>query len=146
MIYTTTVQLAENLGDDPCVTNNSVCTICSSFTEKQRNNIHNRSRYVRKQKTVADTSKDEADLLGDFSGLQVGLEGAADNLFSSPPRPQPLRVQTLSRKISQAGLPTPGTVHQNKIESKLEKILSASLNLKFQQQMGVFKVSMLEAM
>ena len=53
-------------GDDPCVTNNSVCTICNSFTEKQRNNIHNRSRYVRKQKTVADTSKDEADLLGDF--------------------------------------------------------------------------------
>ena len=36
---------------------------------------------------------DELDLLGDdveaFSGSQADLEGAAENLFSSPPHPQP---------------------------------------------------------
>ena len=52
-------------GDDPCVTNKSVCTICNSFTDDQRNKIRNRRRYVRKEKAVADISKDGLDLLGD---------------------------------------------------------------------------------
>ena len=58
--------------------------------------IKNRRRYVRKQK--AGTSKDdELDLLGDedsFTGSLADLEGAADNLFASPPRPQPLRFES----------------------------------------------------
>ena len=64
--------------------------------------IKNRKRYVRKQK--ADTSKeDELDLLGDedvesFTGSQSDLEGAADNLYASPPRPQPLCFESLSLK------------------------------------------------
>ena len=82
-------------GDDPCVTNKKPCNICSAFTEDQLIKIKHRHRYVRKQK-VADTcntSKDELDLLGDdveaFSGSQADLEGAAENLFSAPPHPNP---------------------------------------------------------
>ena len=81
------------------------------------------------------TSKeDDLDLLGDdveaFSGSQADLEGAAENLFSSP--------QTVP--------PTPGTALQNKIESRLEKSLGSQFNIQLQQQTGVFKASMLEAM
>ena len=52
------------------------------------------------------TSKDgDLDLLGDdveaFSGSQADLEGAAHNLFSSPPRSQPLHFEYLSLKTPQ---------------------------------------------
>ena len=53
---------------------------------------------------MADTSKDdELDLLGDedvesFAGSHADLEGAAYNLFASPPHPQPLRCESLSLK------------------------------------------------
>ena len=63
--------------------------------------IKNRKRYVRKQ--TADTSKDdELDLLGDedvesFTGSQADLEGATDNLFASPPHPQPLHFESLPK-------------------------------------------------
>ena len=54
-----------NKRDDPCVTNEKPCNICSGFSEEQILKIKHRRRYVRKQK-VADTSKDdEIDLLGD---------------------------------------------------------------------------------
>ena len=55
------------------------------------------------------------------SGSQADLEGAAENLFSSLPCPQPLRFETLSLKTSKTVPPTPGTALQHKIESKLEK-------------------------
>ena len=76
------------------------------------------------------TSKeDDLDLLGDdvvvFSGSQVNLEGAAENLFSSPPRPQPLCFESLSLKTPQTVPPILGTALQNKIESRLEKSLGA---------------------
>ena len=84
-------------GDGPCVTNQSACNICSSFSEEQQIKIKHRRQYVRKRKTSdpCKTSKeDDLDLLGDdveaFSGSQADLEGAAENLFSSPPHPQPL--------------------------------------------------------
>ena len=88
-------------GDDPCVTNQSPCNICDSFTEEQQIKIKHRHQYIRKQKTLdPNTSKDDLDLLGDdgdaFSGSQADLEGAAENLFSSPPRPQPLHFESLS--------------------------------------------------
>ena len=72
------------------------------------------------------TSKeDDLDLLGHnvgaFSGSQADLGGAAENVFSSPPRPQPLRFESLSLKTPQTVPPTPGTALQNKIESRLEK-------------------------
>ena len=127
--------------DDPCVTLESPCDICSGFSDEQMQKIKNRKRYVNKQK--ADTSKDdELYLLGDedvesFTGSQADLEGAADNLFASPPRPQPLRFKSLSLKTpAKAVPPTPGTALQQKIESKLKKSLGSQFNIHLQQQMG----------
>ena len=93
---------------------------------------------------ISNTSKDnELDLLGDdvdaFSGSQA-------NLFSSPPHPQPLRFESLSLRTPQTAPATPGTALQNKIESTLEKSLGNQFNIQLQQQMGVFQVSMMEAM
>ena len=81
-------------GDDHCVTFENPCEICTSFTEEQLLKISQRKRYVKKQKRDTASSKDnELDLLGDdvdsFTGSHADLESAADNLFTSPPRPQP---------------------------------------------------------
>ena len=110
-------------------------------------------RYSRKQKAsnpCNSSKEDDLDLLGDdveaFSGSEADLESAAENLFSSPPRPQPLRFESLSLKTPQTVPPTPGTALQNKIESRLEKSLGAHFNIQLQQQMGVFQASMQEAM
>ena len=81
-----------------------------------------------------------------FSGSQADLEGVAENLFSSPPRPQPLHFESLSLKTPQTVPPTLGTALQNLIESRLEKSLGAHFNIQLQQQMGVFQASMLDAM
>ena len=100
------------------------------------NKIKNRKHYVRKQK--ADTSRDnELDLLGDedldsFTGSQADLEGAAEQSFASPPRPQPLRFESLSLKTPAKSVPpTPGTALQQKIESKLEKSLGSHFNIHY---------------
>ena len=137
----------------PCVTNGKPCNICSGFTEEQLIKIKHRRKYVRKQK-VSDpcnmSKDDDLDLLGDdveaFSGSQADLEGAAGNLFSSPPHPQPLLFESLSLRTHQTVPPTPGSALLNKIESKLEKSLVNQFNIQLQQQMGVFQASMLEAM
>ena len=77
-------------GDDPCVTFESPCEICASFTEEQLIKITHRKRYVKKQKKDTTSSKDnELDLLGDedvdpFTGSHADVESAADNLFTSP--------------------------------------------------------------
>ena len=140
-----------NKGDDPCVTLESPCEICAGFLDEQMAKIKNRKLYVRKQN--ADTSREiELDLLGDedvdlFTGSQADLEGAAQELFASPPRPQPLRFESLSLTTpSKSAPPTPGTALQQKIESKLEKSLGSHFNIQLQQQMGVFQASMSEAM
>ena len=119
-------------------------------SEEQIKIKHGR-RYVREQKASdpCNTSKDyDLDLLGDdveaFSGSRADLEGPADNLFSSPPLPQPLHFESL--KTPQSVPPTPDTALQNKIESRLDKSLGNQLNIQLQQQMGVFQASMLEAM
>ena len=53
-------------GDDPCVTLETPCPICASFTEDQMQKIAQRKRYIRKQKGNTVSSKDdELDLLGD---------------------------------------------------------------------------------
>ena len=102
---------------------------------------------------MADTSKDdELDLLGDgdvesFAGSQADLEGAAENLFASPPSPQPLRLEALYLpNPAKTVTPTPGTALQQKIESKLEKSLGYQINIQLQQQMGVFQASMFGVM
>ena len=130
-------------GDDPCVTNQSPCNICDSFAKEQQIKIKHRRRCIRKQKTSdPNTSKDDLDLLGDygdtFSGSQADLEGAAENLFSSPPRPQPLRFESLSLKTPQTVSHTPGTALQNKIESRLEKSLGSTFNIQLGGLPGIY--------
>ena len=108
-------------GDDPCVTFEIPYPICASFTEEQMLKISQRKRYIKKQKSLTTSSKDnELDLLGDdmdsFTGSQADLESAADNLFTSPPRSQPLPFGSLSLKTqAKAVPPTPGTALQQKI-------------------------------
>ena len=128
------------------------CNICSGFTEEQLIKLKHRCRHVRMQKAsdTCNTSKyDDLNLLRDdveaFSGSQADLEGAAENLFSSPPCPQPLHFESLNLRTPQTAPPTPGTALQNKIERKLEKSLGNQFNIQLQQQMGVFQASMLEA-
>ena len=112
-------------GDDPCVTFEAPCHSCTSLSDEQLQKIQNRKRYLKKQK--AETS-------------------SKDELFTSPPRPQPLAFSSLSLKTpAKAVPPTPGTVLQNKIQRNLEKSLGDSLNIHIQQQMGSFQASMLEA-
>ena len=138
-------------GDDPCITNQSPCNICYSFSEEQQIKIKHRRQYIRKQKASdPNTNKDDLDLMGDdgdaFSGSEADVEGAAKNLFSSPPCPQPLRFESLSLKTPQTVPLTPGTALQNKIESRLEKSLGNTFNIQLKQEMGVSQASMLEAM
>ena len=64
-------------GDDPCVTFENLCQICGSVTE-QMLKISQRKRYIKKQKGLTATSKDnELDLLGDdvdsFTGSNADL-------------------------------------------------------------------------
>ena len=138
-------------GDDPCVTFETSCDICASFTDEQMKKIQHRKRYLKKQKAEASTKDDELDLLGEgdgdsFTGSNADLESAADNLFTSPPCPQPLPFSSLSLKTPAKSVPpTPGTALQHKIETNLEKSLGNSLNIHLQQQMGSFQASMLEA-
>ena len=90
-------------GDDPCVTFESPCEICASFTE-QLIKITHRKCYVRKQKKDTISSKDhELDLLGDdnvdsFTGSHADLESAVDKLFTSPLHLQPIPFSSLSIK------------------------------------------------
>ena len=71
---------------------------------------------------------------------------AADNLFTSPPHPQPLPFSSSSlKRPAKTVPPTPGTALQQKIEANLEKSLGNSLNIHLEQQMGSFQASMLGA-
>ena len=81
-------------GDDPCVTFETPCDICASFTDDQMKKFQHRKRYLKKQKAETSTKDDELDLLGEgdgdsFTGSNADLESAADNLFTSPPPPPP---------------------------------------------------------
>ena len=151
LIFIIIVRRAESLVKvTTSVTNQAPCNICQDLSAEQHAKIKNRRRYTRKQKSDVNTSKDDLDLLGDdeesFTGSQADLEGAADNLFSSPPRPQPLRFEALSIKTPCTVPPTPGTALQNKIENRLEKSLGNTFNIQLKQEMGLFQASMLDAM
>ena len=137
-------------GDDPCVTLLSPCTICSSFTEEQLAKITHRKRYSKK----SDKNKAEdidSELLGDnssesYGGSQAELELAANRLFTSPPRPQPLSFEALSLRTPARTIPpTPGTALQQKVQANLEKSLSSRFDIQMDQKMGAFQASMLEA-
>ena len=139
-------------GNDPCVTFISPCDICASFTEEQMTKITHRKRYIKKQKSDAPKNDDEIELLGDlevesFLGSYADLESAADHLFTSPPRPQPLAFEALSLKAPAKSVPpTPGTALQQKIESKLDQSLGSRLDIQLEQKMGIFQANMLKAM
>ena len=113
-------------GDDPCVTFETPCDICASFTDEQMKKIQHRKRYLKKQKAETSSKDNELDLLGEgngdsFTGSNADLESAADNLFTSPPRPQPLAFSSLSLKTPAKSVPpTPGTALQQKIQTNLE--------------------------
>ena len=137
-------------GDDPCVTLLSPCTICSSFTDEQLAKITHRKRYSKK----SDKNKAEdidSELLGDnssesYGGSHAELEVAANRLFTSPPRPQPLSFEALSLQTPAGTVPpTPGTALQQKVQANLEKSLSSRLDIQMDQKMGAFQASMLEA-
>ena len=82
-----------------------------------------------------------------FLGSHADLESAADHLFTSPPRPQPLAFEALSLKTPAKSVPpTPGTALQQKIESKLDQSLGSHLDIQLEQKMGVFQANMLKAM
>ena len=123
----------------------------SPFTDDQLKKIQHRKRYLKKQKAETSSKDDELDLLGEgdgdsFTGSNADLESAADNLFTSPPRPQPLAFSSLSLKTPGKSVPpTPGTALQNKIQKNIEKSLGDSLNIHLQQQMDSFQASMLKA-
>ena len=79
-------------GDDPCVTFETPCDICASFTDEQMKKIQHRKRYLKKQEAETSSKDNELDLLGEgdgdsFTGSNADLESAADNLFTSPPPP-----------------------------------------------------------
>ena len=114
--------------------------------------ITHRKRYVKKHKSDIPKNDDELDLLGNqevesFLGSHADLESAGDQLFTSPPRPQPLAFEALSLKTpSKSVPPTPGTALLQKIESRLEQSLGSRLDIQLEQKMGIFQTNMLEAM
>ena len=73
----------------------------------RRSNVENLKGNVKKQKShTANSKDDELDLLGDdvdsFTGSNADLESAADNLFTSPPHPQPASLgNTLNIHLQQ---------------------------------------------
>ena len=128
--------------------------VCASFTEEQKQKIINRKRYVEKDKAgVSDISKDESEFLGEpdqgdiFEGSQQELEQAAQSIYQSPPKPsnvmlghpraRVLGLDNLSLRIPQHVPETPGTMLQRRIEK--------SLGDQFQEQMGSFQRSMMDA-
>ena len=142
-------------GDDPCVTLLSLCNICASFTEEQQTKITHRKSYTKKgdkKSEKSDKNDDiDAELLGDnsidsFGGSHAELEVAAECLFTSPPRPQPLAFEVLPlRTPARTVPPTPGTTLQLKVQSNLEKSLGSRFDIQIDQKMGAFQASMLEA-
>ena len=135
--------------DDPCVTFIPPCEICASFTEEQQTKITHRKRYNKRDKK-SDKNDEDADLLGDNSvdsllGSQAELEVAAEHLFTSPPRPQPLAFEVL-KTPARTVPPIPGTALQQKLETRLEKSLGSCIDIQIDQKIGSFQANMLEAM
>ena len=109
--------------------------------------INHRKRYIKKQKSDTPKNDDELELLGDqeiesFLGSHADLESAADHLFTSPSRPQPLAFEALSLKTPAISFPpTPGTALQQKIESKFEQSLGSHLDIQLEQKMSIFQAN-----
>ena len=105
-------------GDDPCVTFETPCDICASFTDEQMKKIQHRKRYLKKQKADTSSKDNELDLLGEgdgdsFTGSNADLESAADNLFHAF---SSLSLKTPAKSVP----PTPGTALQQKFKQILK--------------------------
>ena len=130
----------------------SPCEICPSFTKEQQTKITHRKRYIKRGDKKTDKNDEDADLLGDnsiesFGGSHAELEVAAESLFTSPPRPQPLSFEALSQRTPARTVPpTPGTALQQKVQSNLRKSLGSRLDIQIDQKMGAFQANILEAM
>ena len=113
--------------------------------------ISHRKCYAKKSDKKDKAEDLGSDLLGDnsfesFGGSHTELEVAADRIFTSPPRTQPLSFEALSiRNPARTVPPTPGTALQLKVQANLQKSLSSHIDLQMDQKMGVFQASMLEA-
>ena len=131
-------------GDDPSVTFETPCHICTSFTDEQLKKIQNRKRYLKnkRRKLVAKIMNSIfwAKATGIPSLAQMQTSRVLLTIFSPhPPRPQPLAFSSLSLKTPAKSVPpTPGTALQQKIQTNIEKSLGDSLNIHLQQQMGSF--------
>ena len=151
---TTALPVGNRLKATTIVTGKGKCMVCASLTEEQKQKIINRKRYVKKDKAgISDVSKDESELLGEpdqgdiFEGSQQELEQAARSIYQSPPKPsnvvlgdpraQVLGLDHLSLKTPQHVPETPGTVLKRRIEK--------SLGDQFQEQIGSFQRSMMDA-
>ena len=55
-----------------CVTFETPCQICTSFSDEQLQKIQNRKRYLKKQKAATSSKDDELDLLGEGDGDSDG--------------------------------------------------------------------------
>ena len=72
-----------------------------------------------------------------YGGSQAELEVAANRLFTSPPRPQPLSFEALSLQTPARTVPpTPGTALQQKVQANLEKSLSSRFDIQMDQVRG----------
>ena len=134
-------------GDDPCVTFETPCDICASFTDEQMKKIQHRKRYlVLKIMNLI------------FWAKATGIPSLAQMLTiflphpppHPPPPPTPVlsllpSVLYLSRHQPSLFHPPQVRLYNKKIQSNLEKSLGNSLNIHLQQQMGSFQASMLEA-
>ena len=100
-------------GDDPCVTFETPCDICASFTDDQMKKIQHRKRYLKKQKADINTKDDELDLLGEgdgdfFTGSNADLESDLSPFLSvlyhlkhQPNLSDPPQVLPCNKKLKQ---------------------------------------------
>ena len=132
-------------GDDPCVTFISPCDICASFSEEQLTKITHKKRYVKKPDKKSNKNEQELDLLGDnsvesFAGSHADLQSAADHLFTSPPRPQPLAFKALSLRTPAKTVPPTAGTHcfTAEIRNKAREVLGISARHSTRPKDGCF--------
>ena len=106
-------------GDGPCVTFETPCQICTSFTDEQLKKIQHRKRYLKKQKAETSSKDDELDLLGEgdgdsFTGSNADLESAASPSRLQGPVPEP-------NSVSCDGQLNSGSLHQQTRRNSLSR-------------------------
>ena len=150
-------------GDDPCVTFETPCDICASFTDEQMKKIQHRNRYLKnkRRKLVLKIMNSIfwAKATGIPSLAQMQMSRVLLTIFLPHPPPPPVlrhlpSVLYLSKHQPSLSHPPQIQLYNKKFSfttkkysftTNLEKSLGYSLNIHLQQQMGSFQASMLEA-